>query len=136
MSTRAKREYVAAIYERYRQAGRVGKGHILSEFCAVTGYHRKAAIRPLNHPAPGRRAAGPAAATALCGVDDRGGARDLDGGRLSLVGAPQGLAPAVAAVGAPAIAAAPAHRAAIGEHLGAADRSAPGAVSPRAGQAV
>ena len=48
MSTRAKREYVAAIYERYRQAGRGEKGRILSEFCAVTGYHRL-----LNHPAPG-----------------------------------------------------------------------------------
>jgi hypothetical protein len=53
MSARAKREYVAAIYERYRQAGRRDKGHILSEFCAVTGYHRKATIRLLNHPAPG-----------------------------------------------------------------------------------
>ncbi len=53
MSARAKREYVAAIYERYRRAGRVEKGHILSECCAVTGYHRKAAIRLLNHPAPG-----------------------------------------------------------------------------------
>jgi hypothetical protein len=53
MSARAKREYVAAIYERYRQAGRREKGHILNEFCAVTGYHRKAAIRRLNHPAPG-----------------------------------------------------------------------------------
>jgi len=53
MSARAKREYVGAIYERYRHAGRVEKGHMLSEFCAVTGYHRKAAIRLLNHPAPG-----------------------------------------------------------------------------------
>ena len=53
VSARAKREYVAAIYERYRRAGRVEKGHILSELCAVTGYHRKAAIRLLNHPAPG-----------------------------------------------------------------------------------
>ena len=53
MSTRAKREYVAAIYERYRHARRPDKRRILDEFCAVTGYHRKAAIRVLNHGAAG-----------------------------------------------------------------------------------
>ena len=53
MSTRAKREYVAAIYDRYRHARRPDKRRILDEFCAVTGYHRKAAIRVLNRPAAG-----------------------------------------------------------------------------------
>jgi hypothetical protein len=53
VSARAKREYVEAIYGRYRQANRPGKRRILDEFCAVTGYHRKAAIRVLNGPAPG-----------------------------------------------------------------------------------
>jgi hypothetical protein len=53
VSARAKREYVQAIYERYRQARRADKGRILDEFCAVTGYHRKAAIRVLTGPAPG-----------------------------------------------------------------------------------
>jgi hypothetical protein len=57
VSVRAKREYVAAIYQRYRHAKRPDKRRILDEFCAVTGYHRKAAIRVLNGPAPG--AAGP-----------------------------------------------------------------------------
>jgi hypothetical protein len=53
VSARAKREYVAAIYQRYRHAKRPDKQRILDEFCAVTGYHRKAAIRVLTGPAPG-----------------------------------------------------------------------------------
>jgi hypothetical protein len=53
VSARAKREYVQAIYQRYRHATRSDKRRILDEFCAVTGYHRKAAIRVLNGPAPG-----------------------------------------------------------------------------------
>jgi hypothetical protein len=48
-------EYLRAIYERYRLAGREGKNAILSEFCANTGYHRKYAIRLLNGPRPERR---------------------------------------------------------------------------------
>jgi hypothetical protein len=57
VSVRAKREYVQAIYQRYRHAGRAEKRRILDEFCRVVGYHRKAAIRVLNGPTPG--AAGP-----------------------------------------------------------------------------
>ena len=53
VSARAKREYVQAIYQRYRQAARPEKRRILDEFCAVTRYHRKAAIRVLTGPAPG-----------------------------------------------------------------------------------
>lgn len=53
MSARAKQEYVQAIYQRYRRAPRPEKRRILDEFCAVTRYHRKAAIRVLNGPAPG-----------------------------------------------------------------------------------
>ena len=53
VSARVKREYVSAIYQRYRQARRPDKRRILDEFCAVTRYHRKAAIRVLNGPAPG-----------------------------------------------------------------------------------
>jgi hypothetical protein len=45
-------EYLRAIYERYRAAGRKAKQVILSEFCANTGYHRKYAIRLLNGPRP------------------------------------------------------------------------------------
>jgi integrase-like protein len=57
VSVRAKREYMQAIYQRYRHAGRSEKRRILDEFCQVVGYHRKHAIRLLNSPAPG--AAGP-----------------------------------------------------------------------------
>ena len=53
MSAHAKGEYVQAIYQRYRSAGRPEKRRILDEFCQVVGYHRKHAIRLLNGPAPG-----------------------------------------------------------------------------------
>jgi len=53
VSAQAKREYVQAIYPRYRQAKRGDKGRILDEFCEVTGYHRKHAVRVLNGPPPG-----------------------------------------------------------------------------------
>jgi hypothetical protein len=53
VSARAKGEYVQAIYQRYRYAGRPEKRRILDEFCEVAGYHRKHAIRLLNRPAPG-----------------------------------------------------------------------------------
>jgi transposase InsO family protein len=48
-------EYLRAIYDRYRQAGRKSKKVILSEFCANTGYHRKYAIRLLNRERPEKR---------------------------------------------------------------------------------
>jgi len=54
MSVRAKWEYLRAIHGRYRQAPREAKGQILDEFCATTGYHRKAALRLLHGPPPGR----------------------------------------------------------------------------------
>ncbi len=54
MSGHAKWEYLRAIHGRYRQAPREVKGQILDEFCANTGYHRKAALRLLNGPPPGR----------------------------------------------------------------------------------
>ncbi|MDR7521037.1 MAG: DDE-type integrase/transposase/recombinase [Armatimonadota bacterium] len=50
MSPTSKREYVRAISHRYRTASRLAKQQILTEFCATTGYHRKAAIRVLNKP--------------------------------------------------------------------------------------
>ncbi len=52
MSLEAKWEYLKAIYPRYRQAGRRDKHRMLTEFCAVTSYHRKYAVRLLNGPAP------------------------------------------------------------------------------------
>ncbi len=48
MGGKSKREYLAAIRQRYIQASRKEKGIILREFCAVCGYHCKHAIRLLN----------------------------------------------------------------------------------------
>jgi transposase InsO family protein len=54
-------EYAEAIRPRYLASGKAGKKRILDEFCATTGYHRKAAIRllrrPLGPPKSGRRGA-------------------------------------------------------------------------------
>ena len=43
----ARREITAAVVDRYRSAGQTEKGRILDELCAVTGWHRKHAIRAL-----------------------------------------------------------------------------------------
>lgn len=48
ISMRAKREITSALAERYRAGGRLKKGRILDELCAVTGWHRKHAIRALS----------------------------------------------------------------------------------------
>ena len=48
MSSRSKREYLEAIYQRYRRSSRKKKAVILDEFCAACGYHRKHAIRLLK----------------------------------------------------------------------------------------
>lgn len=48
MSIEAKTQYLGRIYDRYQRAGRQHKSKILDEFCAVCGYHRKAALRLLN----------------------------------------------------------------------------------------
>lgn len=50
MSMPARREYLAAIYRRYRHATKPEKSRILKEFCRATGYHRKYATRILNAP--------------------------------------------------------------------------------------
>jgi hypothetical protein len=49
MSQRSKREMIETIRPRYLKANKAGKGQILDEFIAVTGYHRKYAIRVLRH---------------------------------------------------------------------------------------
>jgi len=59
MSLSAKREALARIHGRYSRAGLPHKRRILDEFCAMCGYHRKAALRLLNRSlptAPPRRA--------------------------------------------------------------------------------
>lgn len=48
MSQGSKRELIATIRPRYLKANKAGKEHILNEFIATTGYHRKSAIRVLN----------------------------------------------------------------------------------------
>jgi hypothetical protein len=48
MSPRSRREYVEALFVRYKNADRAQKGQILDEFCATCGYHRKHAIRLLR----------------------------------------------------------------------------------------
>ena len=50
MSKEAKGQYLGRIYGRYQRAGREHKSKILDEFCAVCGYHRKAALRLLGRP--------------------------------------------------------------------------------------
>src|ERR1700757_3555633 len=47
ISMGTRREITAAVVDRYRSAGRMGKGRILDELCAVTGWHRKHAVRAL-----------------------------------------------------------------------------------------
>jgi hypothetical protein len=48
MSRASRRELVAATADRYERSGRQEKRRILDEFVAVTGYHRKHAVRILN----------------------------------------------------------------------------------------
>jgi hypothetical protein len=52
MSFRAKREVLAQVAPRYREAGYKERCVILDEFVAVTGYARKYAIRVLREPVP------------------------------------------------------------------------------------
>ena len=52
ISMGARREVVSAVVERYRSAGRREKGRILDELTAVTGWHRKHAVRALRGKPP------------------------------------------------------------------------------------
>jgi hypothetical protein len=53
MATRA--ELVEAVGERYRSVDRTNKGRVLDEFVAVTGFHRKHAMRLLRAKQPGKK---------------------------------------------------------------------------------
>src|SRR5229473_6318718 len=55
ISMAARDELVAAIAGRYSQADRMERGRILDEFTAVTGFHRKHAMRLLRAGQPSRR---------------------------------------------------------------------------------
>jgi len=48
MSPRSKKEYIEAVFLRYKKAPYKDKTIILDEFCATCGYHRKHAIRLLR----------------------------------------------------------------------------------------
>ena len=48
ISPQARQELVAAVAERYQRSTPAERGRILDEFVALTGYHRKHAIRVLN----------------------------------------------------------------------------------------
>ena len=50
MSMASRREYLAAIYRRYRHATKREKSVMLNEFGRATGYQRKYATRLLNAP--------------------------------------------------------------------------------------
>lgn len=50
MTDGARREYAAALRERYAAADKRGRGQILDEYCRTTGCHRKTAIRRLARP--------------------------------------------------------------------------------------
>src|SRR5580658_7726358 len=52
VSKSARKEIVEALRKRYEQASKTEKGKILGEFAAVTGFHRKHAIRILNSAGP------------------------------------------------------------------------------------
>ena len=58
ISRAARAEVTAAIRERYAASGRAAKGAILDEFVAVTGVHRKHAIRLLSPKGAVRRPRG------------------------------------------------------------------------------
>ena len=58
MGPLAVREYAAAMCSRYAGARKNEKGQLLNEFCAMTGYHRKAAIRVLRRSGTGKRTSG------------------------------------------------------------------------------
>jgi hypothetical protein len=62
MVLQSRREYLAAIRNRYRKASRKEKSIILGEFCATCSYNRKYAIRLLrkNDRDPSHRKPGPA----------------------------------------------------------------------------
>jgi hypothetical protein len=49
MSPQAKKEYTAIMAKRYKRSKAKKKTQILNEYCQVTGFHRKHAIRKLNN---------------------------------------------------------------------------------------
>src|ERR1700737_1824329 len=102
MSRTSRRDYLQRIYPRYQKARRAEKQRILDEFCANCSYHRKHAIRLLNHPLGGETEA-PAATprSNLRSGHAVGFEGGLGGSRLSLVVALEGLVAGVDALDSP-----------------------------------
>ena len=59
VSMATRNELVAALRERYAVSSRPERGRILDEFAAVSGFHRKHAMRLLRDEQPPRRQTGP-----------------------------------------------------------------------------
>ena len=95
----ARREYLERMRERYHRAPRPTRGRLLDEVCEMTGYHRKAAIRLLRRGRCWAARAPPGPAETRRARGRHGAARDLDGRRVSEVGALEGAAAGLAAVG-------------------------------------
>ncbi len=55
VSRTSRLEYLRTIHERYQRASKEEKHRMLNEFCKVTRYHRKYALRLLNGPRPAAR---------------------------------------------------------------------------------
>jgi len=55
VSRTSRLEYLQTIHERYQRASKEEKHRMLNEFCKVTRYHRKYALRLLNGPRPAAR---------------------------------------------------------------------------------
>jgi hypothetical protein len=69
MSRKSKEEYVQISRRRYQARARLGRGKLLDEFCEVTGYERKYAIKVLGREAPPPRPRGCGAGRpAVCGA--------------------------------------------------------------------
>ena len=49
MSPQSLEEYTEVIAKRYKRASDKGKIKLLNEYCQVTGFHRKHAIRKINN---------------------------------------------------------------------------------------
>ena len=82
MSKMAKRELLATIRDRYRASSKNDKTRILDEFVAVTGHHRKHAIRRAARCIVWQRASGP---RPILGIRARCSSEPIPKSRFGLV---------------------------------------------------
>ena len=129
MSHASRWEYFLAVYARYRRADRKGKHAILDEFCANTGYHRKYALRLFNGLPPERKQRRRAPRYSVGVVSILAAVWAAAG--YPWVGAAEGAATAVDALGAEALSTEAGDGGAVVEHQCAADRSIIGCGSAR-----